>query len=535
MNPSLGRWLLNMWFNDWKIPETKWIESVLDFIKNSRENIPNTLLETIEELSNILDNLWIDENISKNERVLKLMDYILEKIYFDPEKREKEFQELKKRDNLTHEEITEFLERENDMDISGEDWQKFIHASWLLNWSMGEMWNDIKDRIDILSKISYFSMNTTLRTWIHTGLWLQNVAKYFPEIKDKVFGEFKDNLNYSIMLALTWLWSWSDLFKNIWVEYEENQEDWTFHLKWITHFQWLTDEATHWIVLAKNKDNEKEFKLFFVDTTKENQSIEMLQEYNMEMLNSITYWKNEIDAIVSSENISTMKARGLPEMLKESRLQFPAMTVGAMKRIENETRYKIELRDIADWKMIENGTINDRFEEIKIRHNIIDLINKYLSYKNINLSDKKNDIILANTAKAISTDYTIESARSAKILQWWLWFKKNNLISNIEKDVKPFAIFEWNNDMLYSQLVREYRKWIKNINSKVDINFPLKNIKDLDINDSLKGQIYANINIMSYIYEMWLENEYENEIDFLFKECEKIMKEDRNLDKLVFK
>jgi transposase len=64
------------------------------------------------------------------------MDYILEQIYFDPAEREKEFQELKNNPNATHEEITKFLEKENNMDISGEDWKKLVHCSGLLEWSM---------------------------------------------------------------------------------------------------------------------------------------------------------------------------------------------------------------------------------------------------------------------------------------------------------------------------------------------------------------------------------------------------------------
>jgi hypothetical protein len=419
------------------------------------------------------------------------------------------------------------------MDISGEDWKKLVHCSGLLEWSMWEMWNNIKDRINIWVKIWYFSLGATLRMWIHSGLWLQNVWKYFPDIKDEVFEDFRNNPDYSIMLALTWLGSWSDLFENAWVDYEE-LSNWSFHLKWKFHFQWLTDEASHWIVLAKNKENPKEFKVFFVDTTKENQSIEIVEEYDMEMLNSITYWKNEIDAIVSIKNISTIiKWKYLKlivqRMLLESRLQFSMMVEWSMKRVIDETKYKIWLREIADWKMEDNKVVQDRFSEIEIRYNIINLINKYLIYKEINLFEWKNDIVLANTSKAISTDYAVSVAKSAKILQWWAWFKDDNLVSNIEKDSKPFSIFEWNNDMLYSQLVREYKKWVKNISSEVNIWINLEKIKELKINDSLKWQIYANINILSYIYEMNLENEYQDEIKFLIKESKKIMIEADNL------
>ncbi len=513
----------------------KWVESITVTELTTRELIPNKISETTEEFISNLENLVPSEDLEENEKVLKLMDYILEQIYFSPEKREKEFQELKRKkeenpESVTHEEITEFLERENNMDISGEDWQKLIHCTGLLKWSMWEMWNDIKDRIKQISKISYFSMNATLRTWIHTGLFLQNIAKYFPDIKNEVFDNFKNNQNYSGMLALTSLGSWSDLFENVWIDYEENEEDWTFHLKWEVHFQWLTDEASHWIVLAKNKNNSKEFKVFFVDTTKKNQSIEMSEEYNMEMLDSITYWKNEIDAIVLKENVSKMRVtRELPWMLNDSRMQFPAMTVWAMKRIEDETRYKIELREIAWWKMIENRTIKDRFLEIGIRHNIVDILNKYLVFTKRDLSNKNNNIVLPNISKAISTDYILDSARSAKILQWWDWFKNDNLISNIWKDSWPFAIFEWNNDMLYSQIVREYKNKIE-LNWKMPfIWIGIENIKDLDLNNSMKWQIYAKLNIISMINEMWLRKEYKKEIEFLTEEIHQTIIKAKNV------
>jgi len=94
------------------------IEEIKGPRSTERELIPNKLSETISELSSTLDNLGVDGNISENKKILKLMDYILHKIYFDPDKREEEFQKLKNNPEATHEEITEFLEKENNMDIS---------------------------------------------------------------------------------------------------------------------------------------------------------------------------------------------------------------------------------------------------------------------------------------------------------------------------------------------------------------------------------------------------------------------------------
>jgi len=511
-----------------------------------REKIPNIIPWTIEEIKSDLNKLSIWLDIEEVEKIVKNLKYILEKIYFNKEKRKNEYLELKWRKDLTEEEVTDFLEKDSNMLISGKDWQKLM-STWIVNWSYWEMWDDIKDRIAMISAISYYSLQATLRTWIHTWLFLQNINKFFPHLKYNLFEEFKNDPSLSWWLILTELSSWSDLLSNYETTYIEN-EDWSFTIKWLKHFQWLTNEASHWIALARNA-NGRWFRLFLIDTREENQDVTMTEEYKCEWLKSITYGKNEINATVPKENVSKlistndrMWLKTFVSMLYDSRLQFPAMMVWSIKRIYDESVYKAWLRKISRWKMEENEAVKDQLEKIKIRHSIVDLINKYLVYSKISLfEDNSENEDLSIIAKTISTEYANSAIEIWKRLQWWWWFKQSNIISNIWKDAWPFSIFEWVNEMLYSQLVTIYERRINSLKESSEYHYiintilkgnswiELKDIQKLDINDDIKWKIYSRVSLILMINEMKLQESYTSETEFLINEIKWFISKSKNI------
>jgi len=525
-----------------KIEQAKTIEENL----TDREKIPNKITWTIEWIKSELDKLAIWLDVEEIEKVMLNLKSILEKIYFNKEKRKEEYLELKWKKNLSEEEITQFLEKDSNVLISGEDWQKLI-STWIANWSYWEMWNDIKDRIDMISAISYYSLQATLRTGIHTWLFLQNIGKFFPHLKDDLFEEFKNDSSLSWWLILTELSSWSDLLTDYETTYIEN-ENWSFTIQWLKHFQWLTNEASHWIALAKNS-NGRWFRLFLIDTREENQDVAMTEEYECEWLKSITYWKNKINVTLPKENVSQlistndrMWLKTFVSMLYDSRLQFPAMMVWSIERIYDESVYKSWFRKISRWKMEENETVKDQLEEIKIRHSIIDLINKYLIYSKINLFEDNNENEdLSIIAKTVSTEYTNSAAEIWKRLQWWVWFKQSNIISNIWKDAWPFSIFEWVNEMLYSWLVKIFEKRINNLEDYSPYNniintmlkgnswIELKDIQKLNINDDIKWKIYSRVSLILMINEMKLQESYTSEIEFLLNEIKWFISKAKNV------
>jgi len=61
--------------------------------------------------------------------------------------------------------------------------------------------------------------------------------------------------------------------------------------------------------------------------------------------------------------------------------------------------------------MEKNDTVKDQLDEIKLRHSIVDMINKYLIHMEINLfEDNTRNEGLSIIAKAISTEYTVSAA-----------------------------------------------------------------------------------------------------------------------------
>jgi len=230
-------------------------------------------------------------------------------------------------------------------------------------------------------------------------------------------------------------------------------------------------------------------------------------------------------------------------MLYDSRLQFPAMMVWSIQRIYDESTYKAWLRKISWWKMENNPVVQDQLEEIKIKHSIVDLINKYLVHTKINLfEDNTENEWLSIIAKTISTEYTISAGEIGKRLQGWLWFKETNIISNILKDAWPFSIFEWVNEMLYSGLVKIFEKKTSNWNNNIQLNdfiqiilwINLNDIKLLQVNNDIKWKIYSRISIISMIYEMNIENEYRKEVNFILNEIKSYILKATNINTKIY-
>jgi len=507
-----------------------------------RLSIPSLIESTIEEFKNYINQfIW---NIEEGENItIKKIEYILSQIYFNKQFRKNEFEYIKNnRELYTENDIENIFNKYSNQKISWEDWKKLIHTSGLTNWSMWKAWNNIEDRINSVKTISYFSIDASLRTWIHTWLFLQNIWKYFPNIKEKIFDEFSKNPDLSWWLALTELSSGTNLFSNFNTKYNDLW-DWNFKIIWKKHLQWLSDEATHWIILAENKGKNWVFKLFYVDTRKENQNVEMVKERDMIDLDSITYWINKFDLIVSekySADIDWRLRKNFQSMLFESRMQFPAMLAWALERIYDESKMKSELRDIW-WKMNINNSVQTKLNDMKIYSSIVNLINDFLIFKKIKLNkDNYQNEDLSIISKAVSTEYMQKSWNLWIDLAWWLWFEKNNIVRQMTSSARPFTRFEWVNEMLYSKLPRLKKKHIFKeevvnlINNEYSINIQNnKNNKSdiflLKLDDSIKWYILAKISIIEMIFEMWDEIWKKDEINFLLNEIWNEISKSKNI------
>jgi hypothetical protein len=478
------------------------------------ENVSTTIANTLKEMLETLHEVLANEEMSK---IITNLTCTLDNIFFSNQKREENFQQLASKENPSTEEINNFLNKIWNKTTSTKEWKQVLQTG-ILNWSL---WltqkTHIEDRIKILSTLSYYSLQTCLRVWIDTWLFIQNVMKFFPQ-KSEEMKEFQTNFDLSWWLALTEKSSWTNLFVDMFSTYEENT-NWNFVLEWEKHFQWLTNEADIWLWLATKKWW-KEKKIFYVDTRLPWVNVEMIEEYQTSWLKSITYWVNKIKATVSNDCVfipldQDSFLRSFQSSLFDSRMQFPAMGSGYLKRLFRESCYKASLRKISWWKMIDNESVKEKIAYIQWYHDIINWINKYLIAKNVDLAaNNKDKEALSIICKTISTEYMITSWAKARDLQAAEWFKQDNTVRSMAEDAWPFSRFEGVNEMLYWQLAHKYSK--ENISTQLSEeakkhlqinNITLDNIEETSLTKENIGKIYARTFLINMFYEIWWINE----------------------------
>ena len=494
------------------------------------ENISETMKSTFNE---ILESLYNILAIEESNSIIENLTHTLEDIFFNDSLRDKEFLKLLWKENLTNDEINTFLDSATNKTISSKEWESILESK-VRNWSL---WitksNHITQRIKILSTLSYYSLQTCLRVGIDTGLFIQNVMKFFPQKRDEV-KEFATNFKLSWWLALTELSSGSDLFTGVTTTYIKNS-DGTYSIQWLKHLQWLTNEATHWIVFAR-EEWWKWIKLFYLDTRKSWVDVKMIKEYKMSWLKSITYWVNQIRATVWEDCVFTplkwdkkSTLRSLKWSLIDSRTQFTAMWAGHLKRIYKESYYLTHLRDISWWKMIKNECVQEKMAYIEAYKNIVDNINKYEKHINLDLQANNKDLeALSIVCKTIWTEYMVKGWLKARDLQGWRWFTESNIVRWSTEDAWPYTRFEGVNEMLYSQLAHKYSKnniYDELTNETKDIlktnNIDMKFLEDSTLTKENIWQIYARIYTINILNEIKVKTK--NCFTILIEEIKQIL------------
>jgi len=150
------------------------------------------------------------DRIAKEEsdKVMNDLNSVLSEIFFDKEKRKEEFNRLRDKPDLSYEEYKNFIEWAKNKVISKDEWEKIL-STGILNWSLWTSKNShISHRIEILSMLSYYSLQACLRVWIDTWLFLQNIMKFFPQVSSEVLKDFISNFWLSWWLLLTETSSW---------------------------------------------------------------------------------------------------------------------------------------------------------------------------------------------------------------------------------------------------------------------------------------------------------------------------------------
>ena len=227
------------------------------------------------------------------------------------------------------------------------------------------------------------------------------------------------------------------------------------------------------LIAAKEKKNGKLSKIInLIFVPKQYISSEMLVS---EGLKAVRYAVNTVSSNIPKKYLIELSShsgnplREFQNIFIRSRLQLIGMTHGVIESINNNIH-----------KYIRSGIefVNYELNEIKNMYNASKVLYDYVC-NNIDPSTSVSDKLLeANIVKSVGSEYSYNAAKLAQKLLGAKGYESGHPMSNIAIDIRPFTIFEGNNEMLYAEIFDTFSKsseYEKENNIKIDKSVSIYN------------------------------------------------------------
>jgi len=314
----------------------------------------------------------------------------------------------------------------------------------------------VKECLGVLSAASYESISLSLIFGINIALFLEPVAKYANEsVKEAIFKNFLEKQNMGGLMITEPDFGSDALNMQTW---NERVGD-SYKVNGVKHWQGLTGMANYWLITSRERNSSGELNrdidFFICDVSKEKQQIVVEQVYNNLGLELIPYGRNRVDILVPEQYKLVPQTSGLKMMLDilhRSRLQFPGMAMGFIKRMLDEALKQCNQRIVGGKKLIELDEVQYQICQIQSAFTIV----SSMCFRSSHVSSINNDLsaegIEANSMKAYVTDLMQESSQTFTQLSGANGYRISNIGGRGIMDSRAFQIFEGSNEMLYTQI-----------------------------------------------------------------------------------
>lgn len=383
----------------------------------------------------------------------------------------------------------------------------------------------IKECLGVLDAAAYESLPLSLTFGINIALFLTPVAKYAQEsVKAGIFNRFLNQQNMG-GLMITEPDYGSDALN---MQTSNVKVGSNYHIKGTKHWQGLTGMADYWLMTTRKKQADgllgRDLDFFICDVQQPNQAIQVEEYYNNIGLYPIPYGKNKVDILVPEQFKLEPESTGLKlimDLLHRSRLQFPGMASGFIRRMLDEALKQCTTRIVGGKSLLALDQVKHQVAKIQSAFTI----SSAMSLRSAGYSGIENNLatasVEANSIKAYATDLMQEAAQTLTQLKGANGYKTESVGSRGIVDSRPFQIFEGSNDMLYSQISEAIlkimgRKKIMNLSDflatynlsqnaadyfksildfKIDMNMPQRKLVDL-------GKIISRVVSANHVAEL---------------------------------
>lgn len=308
--------------------------------------------------------------------------------------------------------------------------------------------------LSVLEELAYTSLPLSLIAGINGALFLQPLSRYATE---EVQADVYHNvINRGALggLMITEPDFGSDAL-NMQTAFRRTGE--SYRLQGTKHWGGLTGHADYWLITARELTDEgrlgRNINFFVWDRSLG--GIEVSEYYDSLGLAEIPYGRNEIDTTVpASRRLEPLSSgvRMLLDVLHRSRLQFPGMAMGFLRRILEEARAHVTRRTVGGRPLAQYDQVTDRIAEIEAAYTTCSAMCAYTSAEAPIDRDCSSLALPANAIKSLVTDMMQEAAQSLLQLTGAAGYRRDQFAGRAIVDCRPFQIFEGSNDILYEQV-----------------------------------------------------------------------------------
>ena len=324
------------------------------------------------------------------------------------------------------------------------------------------------EALSMLEASSYESLPLSLMMGINGALFLQPVVNYgSEEVKQPIFDRFLHENNMG-GLMITEPDYGSDALH---METSFKKKNSAYQVQGTKHWAGLTGAADFWLITARksNKNGElgRDISFFIHDSRRG--GIEVEEYYKNLGLYMLPYGRNSIDITVPEEYKLQPKSVGIKMMLDvlhRSRLQFPGMGIGFLKRMMVEGINHCKQRSVGGQSLFNYDQVKKRLNKLQSSFTICSAMCAYTS-TNVPIDRDVSDMSLtANAIKTYTTDLMQQAANSLLQLTGAKGYRLDHIAGRALIDSRPFQIFEGSNDILYQQISESVLKNMRRLKLK---------------------------------------------------------------------
>jgi alkylation response protein AidB-like acyl-CoA dehydrogenase len=178
----------------------------------------------------------------------------------------------------------------------------------------------------------------------------------------------------------------------------------------------------------------------------------------------LPYGRNKIDIEVPSTYRLEPKTTGVTMMLDilhRSRLQFPGMSTGHLKRMLDEALEHCKERIVGGVSLFNYDQVKERLAKLQSYFTVSSAMS-YFTSSNVTIAHNTARMdVEANSIKSVVTDYMHEASQSLLQLVGAKGYRLDHVAGRSMVDSRPFQIFEGSNDILYQQISESVLKLMR--------------------------------------------------------------------------